>query len=111
MSRWRMGTLRGFVLRTAWLFLGAAIGLAAIVLAASLAAVLEPYVPGEWTMIPLCLAPFLLLGLLPGVRDLEVTAARAMLGVQAELVVPQAPRPSTAGGAPPGRCCTWSSVC
>ena len=91
MSRWRVGTLRGFVLRTAWLFLGAAIGLAAIVLAASLAAVLEPYVPGEWTMIPLCLAPFLLLGLLPGVRDLEVTAARAMLGVQAELVVPQDP--------------------
>ena len=41
------------VLRTAWLFLGAAIGLAAIILAVSLAAVLEPYVPGpSWTLIP-----------------------------------------------------------
>ena len=47
MSRWRMGTLRGIVLRTAWLFLGAAIGLAAIILAVSLAAVLDPYVPGD----------------------------------------------------------------
>jgi signal transduction histidine kinase len=91
MSRGRIGTLRGLVLRTAWLFLGAAIGLAATVLAVSLAAVLEPYVPGEWTMIPVCLAPFLLLGLLPGVRDLEVTAARAMLGVEDELVVPRDP--------------------
>ena len=80
------------MLRTAWLFLGAAIGLAAIILAVSLAAVLDPYVPGaNWTLYPVCLAPFLLLGLLPGVRDLEVTAARAMLGVDAELVLPQQP--------------------
>jgi signal transduction histidine kinase len=91
MSRWRIGVLRGLALRTAWLFLGAAIGLAAIILAASLAAVLEPLVPGDWTLVPLCLAPFLLLGLLPGARDLEVTAARAMLGVEAELVVPREP--------------------
>ena len=92
MSRWRMGILRGVVLRTAWLFLGAAIGLAAIILAVSLAVVLDPYVPGAgWTLYPVCLAPFLLLGLLPGVRDLEVTAARAMLGVTAELVVPTRP--------------------
>ncbi len=92
MSRWRRGTPRGIVLRTAWLFLGAAIGLAAIILAVSLAAVLDPYVPGDdWTLYPVCLAPFLFLGLLPGVRDLEVTAARAMLGVEAELVVPQHP--------------------
>ena len=92
MSRWRRGVLRGIVLRTAWLFLGAAIGLAAIILAVSLAAVLDPYVPGAgWTLYPVCLAPFLLLGLLPGVRDLEVTAARAMLEVDAELVVPRRP--------------------
>lgn len=91
MSRWRL-RVRGLVLRTAWLFLGAAIGLAAILLAVSLAAVLDPYVPGDgWTLYPVCLAPFALLGLLPGVRDLEVTAARAMLGVTAELVVPSEP--------------------
>jgi signal transduction histidine kinase len=91
-SRWRLAMVRGLVLRTAWLFLGAAIGLAAIILAVSLAAVLDPYVPGAgWTLYPVCLAPFLLLGLLPGVRDLEVTAARAMLGVDAELVVPRQP--------------------
>ena len=92
MSRWRGHDSAGIVLRTAWLFLGAAIGLAAIILAVSLAAVLDPYVPGDdWTLYPVCLAPFLFLGLLPGVRDLEVTAARAMLGVEAELVVPRHP--------------------
>ena len=92
MSRWRSRALRGLVLRTAWLFLGAAIGLAAVILAVSLALVLDPYVPGDdWTLYPVCLAPFLLLGLLPGVRELEVTAARAMLGVTTELVVPSDP--------------------
>lgn len=92
MSRLRRRAPLGLVLRTAWLFLGAAIGLAAVILAVSLAAVLDPYVPGDdWTLYPACLAPFALLGLLPGVRDLEVTAARAMLGVTAELVVPSVP--------------------
>jgi signal transduction histidine kinase len=90
MSRWRW--IRGVVLRTAWLFLGAAIGLAAGILAFSLAAVLDPVVTGPtWVLDAACLAPFALLGLLPGVRDLEVTAARAMLGVTAELVAPRHP--------------------
>ena len=33
-----------------------------------------------------CLWPALLIGLLPGVRELEVTAARTLLGVTAELI-------------------------
>src|SRR5690625_6901788 len=32
-----------------------------------------------------------LLGLVPGVRELEVTAARSMLGIETELVVPRRP--------------------
>ncbi len=83
---------RAAVLRTAWLLLGAAIGLAVGLLAFGLAAVLDPWVPGPQPVLAAgCLAPFLLLGLLPGVRELEVTAARAMLGVTAELVVPAQP--------------------
>jgi signal transduction histidine kinase len=83
---------RAAVLRTAWLLLGAAIGLAAALLASGLAAVLDPAVPGPTgVLIAACLAPFLLLGLLPGVRELEVTAARAMLGVTGELIVPSHP--------------------
>ncbi len=84
--------MRAAVLRTAWLMLGAAIGLAAGLLASGLVAVLDPGVPGPSAVLAaVCLAPFLLLGLLPGVRELEVTAARAMLGVTGELVVPAHP--------------------
>ena len=78
-ERWRW-----LVRRTAWLMVGAAIGLAAVLLLTGLAQVAAG--GSRWTA--LFLAPALLLGLLPGVRDLEVTAAQALLGATGDLVVP-----------------------
>lgn len=75
-------------LRTVWLLVGAAIGLAAVLLLVGLAQV----VGGPLALVvPLCLLPALLIGLLPGVRELEVTAARSLLGVTRDLVVPEEP--------------------
>ena len=76
---------RWVVRRTAWLMVGAAIGLAAVLLLTGLAQVVTGG-GGLWTL--LFLAPALLLGLLPGVRDLEVTAALTLLGASGDLVVP-----------------------
>ena len=85
--------LRWTGLRTAWLLVGAAIGLAAGLLLVSLAEVLASGSGGaSWLLLALCLAPALLIGLLPGVRELEVTAARAMLGLASDLVLPLLPR-------------------
>lgn len=80
-------------LRTAWLLVGAAIGLAAVLLLAGLVQVVAPH-PGPVRVAAsvLCLLPVLALGLLPGVRELEVTAARTMLGVTGDLVAPGRPR-------------------
>ena len=87
------------VLRTTWLLIGAAIGLAAVLLLVGLAQVIGPSsgVGRTLTLIG-CLWPALLIGLLPGVRELEVTAARTLLGVTAELVEPDGPAASTVGG-------------
>ena len=80
---------RWVVLRTAWLLVGAAIGLAAALLLVGLGQVVAPSSGPARTVVTLaCLLPALLIGLLPGVRELEVTAARTMLGVTSELVVP-----------------------
>jgi signal transduction histidine kinase len=88
----RGDVLRRDALRVAWLMVGAAIGLAAVLLLAGLAQVLVPgrgWVTGTVTAVLLLLVA--LLGLLPGVRDLEVTAARTLLGVRTELVLPDQP--------------------
>jgi signal transduction histidine kinase len=82
--------LRRDALRVAWLMVGAAIGLAAGLLLVGLAQVVAPAdgwlrVAVTTTLLPLVA----LLGLLPGVRDLEVTAARTLLGVRTELVLPE----------------------
>lgn len=75
-------------LRTVWLLVGAAIGLAAVLLLVSLAGVLG----GPRTLtVAICLLPTPLIGLLPGVRELEVTAARSLLGVTGDLVEPAHP--------------------
>lgn len=80
---------RWVVLRTAWLLVGAAIGLATGLLTVALSSLIAPNsAVAQVAVILLCLVPALLLGLLPGVRELEVTAARTMLGVTSELVVP-----------------------
>jgi len=80
--------------RTAWLLLGAAIGLAAVLSVASLAAVLGGVLPVPApALLAVCLVPVALIGLVPGVRGLEVESARTMLGVDDDLVDPQPPRP------------------
>lgn len=78
--------------RTAWLLLGAAIGIAAVLLALSFAAVIAPALPVPVpVVVVICLLLVGLIGLIPGVRELEVEAARSMLGVREDLVVPARP--------------------
>lgn len=80
--------------RFAWLMTGAAIGTTVVLVVALVVPVLrEPLLPVPLLVLAVLLAALLggLLGLVPGVRELEVTAARSMLGVDSELVVP--PRP------------------
>lgn len=84
--------LRRSTLRVAWLMVGAAIGLAAVLLLTGLAQVVSPGRGwGQVVVTVVLLLLVALLGLLPGVRDLEVTAARTLLDVQAELVLPERP--------------------
>ena len=84
--------LRREALRVAWLMVGAAIGLAAALLLTGLAQVLgRGDDVAEVVATVVLLLPVALLGLLPGVRDLEVTAARTLLGVRTELVLPERP--------------------
>jgi signal transduction histidine kinase len=93
----RAGVRRGDLvrretLRVAWLMVGAAIGLAAVLLLTGLAQVVGPR--NGWAEVAVTVAlllPVGLLGLLPGVRDLEVTAARTLLGVRTELLLPEHP--------------------
>lgn len=87
-------TLRGQGSRFAWLMTGAAIGTTVVLVLA----LVIPFAREALVSIPLLLVGVLcavllggLLGLVPGVRELEVTAARSMLGVRSELVVPQRP--------------------
>lgn len=86
---------RRVVSRTIWLMVGGAIGLAAALLLVGFAQVLGSAFGGPSTLlIVACLLPVGLIGLLPGVRDLEVTAARALLATTAELIVPTRLRPA-----------------
>ncbi|MEP6649116.1 MAG: histidine kinase [Lapillicoccus sp.] len=80
--------------RTAWLLLGAAIGLAAVLFAASLGAVLGEVmpVPGP-VLVAVCLLPVGLIGVVPGVRGLKVQSARSTLDVEGDLVDPEHPGP------------------
>ncbi|GAA1850886.1 sensor histidine kinase [Myceligenerans crystallogenes] len=88
--------IRTFVRRFAWAMLGAAIGLAvalvvyfglAWILSGRLTAPVGEDPPGA-AVAGVSLACALALGLVPGTRELEVTAARSLLGADAELVVP-----------------------
>ncbi|GAA1737750.1 sensor histidine kinase [Brachybacterium phenoliresistens] len=79
--------------RVAWLMAGAAICTAAALLVAL-------FVPPELRVrgfAPMVLGSALLgglVGLVPGVREIEVAAARTMLGVEEDLVVPARPSPA-----------------
>lgn len=99
-----MSILRRLGRRTAWLMAGAAIGLAVVYLVAALMMVVAAIVTGlplaggepspSVLVLGLVLALVLgaALGLVPGVRELEVTGARAMLEARGELLVPDPPR-------------------
>lgn len=76
------------VRRSAWLMLGAAIGLATALLTTTLLQLVAPGLP-LWLVVVVTLAAGAALGLVPGARELEVTAARTMLASEAELVVPR----------------------
>ncbi|MBE1874347.1 sensor histidine kinase [Myceligenerans pegani] len=88
--------IRIFVRRFAWTMVGAAIGLAAVlVVYFGLRAVLDATIAGpDGAAVPdllvagVSVAAALALGLVPGARELEVTAARSLLRADAELVVP-----------------------
>src|SRR5699024_12571132 len=80
--------IRSTLLRGAWLMLGAAIGIAAAILGAVAAVTVtgggdlrDGLGPGLLAVLVIAVA----VGLLPGVREVEVTAARSLLGVTAAL--------------------------
>lgn len=81
--------IRTVLLRGAWLMLGAAIGVAAGIVGATALSMALPITDFR-TGAPWGLLFALLLagpiGLLPGVREIEVTAARTLLGVSTPLV-------------------------
>ncbi|MFD2797320.1 sensor histidine kinase [Promicromonospora vindobonensis] len=79
--------------RFAWHMLGGAIGLALVLLVYSLLNISAGMVP-SWALAGAAFAAAIGLGLVPGARELEVTAARALLDVDDELVVPAEPRPA-----------------
>src|SRR5690606_11406664 len=85
------GALRRLIRRSAWLMLGAAIGLAVILLTVSVLSVIagNPSIP---VVVLLSVIAGAALGLVPGARELEVTAARSMLQSDADLIVPGRPR-------------------
>lgn len=74
--------------RFAWLMAGAAIALAVTLVVLLLVPTATP-VP---LTVALCLLSGAALGLVPGVRELEVTGARSMLGVETPLPLPRHPR-------------------
>jgi signal transduction histidine kinase len=67
--------------------LGAAIGTAAVLVAASLGQLLVEITPVPWAAVAPTLLLVPLLGLVPGARELEVTAARVMLRVPDDRLV------------------------
>jgi signal transduction histidine kinase len=67
--------------------LGAAIGTAAVLVAAGLGQLLVEITPVPWSAVATTLLLVPLLGLVPGARELEVTAARAMLRVPDDQLV------------------------
>ncbi|MGO1971476.1 MAG: sensor histidine kinase [Propionibacteriaceae bacterium] len=82
------------VLRSTWVLLGSAIGIATIGLIISAAPFLHevfriPYA----VVIPLLVLGIPAIGLLPGIRELEVTAASTLLDLRSELIIPEVLRP------------------
>lgn len=91
-ARYRARDLARYLARRfAWQMLGGAIGLALVLLVYSLLNIAAAGLPA-WVVAVATVAAAIGLGLVPGARELEVTAARALLDVDDELVVPARPR-------------------
>lgn len=91
-ARYRARDLARYLARRfAWQMLGGAIGLALVLLVYSLLNIAAAGLPA-WVVAVSTVAAAIGLGLVPGARELEVTAARALLDVDDELVVPARPR-------------------
>jgi signal transduction histidine kinase len=86
-------TTRYLARRFAWHMLGAAIALALTLLVYGLLNIAVTGLP-VWVVATATVAAAVALGLVPGARELEVTAARALLDVDGELVAPAEPRPA-----------------
>lgn len=79
---------RGLVRRTVYLLAGAAIALGFLILASSVYAPLQPSDAADLQVfLPLLLVPMLGVGLLPGVREVQVAGVQTLLGVE-DVVVP-----------------------
>lgn len=85
----------GVVRRTVHLCVGAAVALAFIILAMGIYAPLQPSAaPARMVLfLPMVLVPMALVGLLPGVRELQVAGAQSLLGTP-DVVVPEPMRPA-----------------
>lgn len=81
---------RRLVLRTAFLLLGAGIFVAFVLLQVSAGAILTTVLPLP-VVVVIVVLPMLFVGFLPGLRDVEVAAARTLLGVRSELISPPEP--------------------
>lgn len=81
---------RRLVLRTAFLLLGAAIFVAFLLLQISVGTILSTILPLPVAVAIVALPP-LFVGFLPGLRDVEVAAARTLLGVNGDLISPPEP--------------------
>lgn len=81
---------RRLVLRTAFLLLGAAIFVAFLLLQIAVGTILSTVLPLPVAILIVVL-PMLFIGFLPGLRDVEVTAARTLLGVRRDLISPLEP--------------------
>ena len=92
-----MESIRRHGRRVAWQMAGAAIGLAVVlvvVVVVTVAAGRGLSFPGPlWPLVAvMSLLLAALLGVVPGVRELEVTGARSMLGADGDLLAPHRPR-------------------
>lgn len=81
---------RRLVLRTAFLLLGAAIFVAFILLQIAAGTLLATVLPVPAAVV-MVVIPMLLVGFLPGLREVEVAATRTLLGARGDLIIPEQP--------------------
>lgn len=82
-------TRRGVVRRTVYLLTGGAIAIAFLILASSLYAPLQPDSDADLRLfVPLTLGMMVGVGLLPGIREVQVAGAQTLLGAE-DVLVPE----------------------